>query len=94
MRNDYLYRMIPESPRWLLIQGEQEHARSVLARIAKGNGTQLPECHLKVPVTGDVTVSMRDLFRGKNIRHRTLVLIFLWYETLLMYSEGSLMYGK
>ncbi len=70
-------RVVPESPRWLLVHGQYAKARKILAMIAKGNGTQLPECHLKRP-TERHRASMLDLFRGREIRHRTLILIYLW----------------
>lgn len=38
----FVFRFIPESPRWLLVQGKTEKAYSVLQKIAKGNGKDLP----------------------------------------------------
>ena len=73
------HRVVPESPRWLLIQGRGEEAREVLGRLARGNGTQLPAAELKKPLsTGGEKVSMLDLFRGRNIRQRTVVLVISW----------------
>ena len=73
-------RILPESPRWLLVNGREDEALCVLSRIAEGNGTILPSCEIKHPVThvSERNVSITDLFRGKNIRHRTLVLICVW----------------
>ena len=36
------YKMIPESPRWLLSKGETAKANEVMVRIAEGNGVDIP----------------------------------------------------
>ena len=70
---------MPESPRWLLLNGQEEQAWAVLAGFAQGNGTTLPEGRLKKPdQSKSKDVSMRDLFRGKIIRQRTTVLVLVW----------------
>lgn len=59
------------------MNGQEEQARMVLAKFAQGNGTTMPEGRLKIPVqAGNEHVSMMDLFRGRVIRHRTIILIF------------------
>ena len=77
-----LVRHIPESPRWLLVSGNDQEALNVLASIAQGNGTTMPaSCELKKTSDssgGREVASIRDLFTGKNIRHRTLVLCLVW----------------
>ena len=73
--------MTPESPRWLLVQGKEEQALSTLAWIARGNGQQMPDCKLKKSSRGQSArhfVSVTDLFRGKGIRERTLILAVAW----------------
>ena len=67
---------MPESPRWLLVNGQEEQARMVLAGFAQGNGTTMPEGKLKIPLQADnERISVMDLFRGRAIRHRTIILI-------------------
>ncbi|MCB9129068.1 MAG: MFS transporter [Ardenticatenales bacterium] len=45
----WIRRYIPESPRYLLVSGKPEEARAVLERVARENGTTLPEGELIVP---------------------------------------------
>ena len=81
-----LYRTIPESPRWLLVSGNEQEAVNVLTSIAQGNGTEMPAgCELKKNSAGgggeggqEGGASIRDLFTGRNIRHRTFILCIAW----------------
>ena len=74
------YRSLPESPRWLLVNGKEKEAVSVLTTIARSNGVSpLPEFTLKGgTVSKGSSHGIVDLFRGPVIRHRTLVLICAW----------------
>ena len=76
----------------MLVKGRVEEARAVLARIARGNGSQLPKCELKSVTTlqSSETISIKDLLRGKIIRHRTVVLIVAWYVDVLCISSKTL----
>ena len=79
----YNNRTIPESPRWLLVSGNEQDAISVLTSIAKGNGADMPtNCELKKNSVGaeggQEGASIRDLFTGRNIRHRTFILCIAW----------------
>ena len=62
------------------MSGQEEQARMVLAGFAQGNGTTLPTERLKLPMqqANSDSVSLRDLFRGKVIRLRTIILFIAW----------------
>ena len=62
------------------MSGQEEQARMVLAGFAQGNGTTLPAERLKLPMqqANSDSVSLRDLFRGKVIRLRTIILFIAW----------------
>ena len=72
---------IPESPRWLLGQGNSEEAKDILIKIAKRNGTsdKLPKVWKLACAKKDVnTNSIRELFQHSYIVILTLIQIFSW----------------
>jgi MFS family permease len=76
-----MWRVIPESPRWLLVQGREDQVKAVLANIARGNGTKMTVSRLKpTGQPSESSVSVVDLFRGRVIRQRTLILMLEWYN--------------
>jgi putative MFS transporter len=68
---------VPESPRFLLLQGRAEEARQVLERVARMNRTPVPVLRLAplVPPRGSTTAA---LF-GPTLRKRTLRLAVVWF---------------
>jgi len=79
----FIRRYVPESPRYLLVSGQPEKARSVLAQVARENGTQLPEGDLVVPQAGE-RGKVRDLLRPGMAR-TTLMLWVIWFAISLGY---------
>ena len=41
--NKTYFRLVPESPRWLIVQGRYAKAREILQKIASMNSRKLPE---------------------------------------------------
>jgi putative MFS transporter len=79
----FIRRHVPESPRYLLIEGREEEAREVLQRVARENGTTLELDRLKVePRTESVTVAA--LWRSRFFR-TTVMLWVAWFAISLGY---------
>ncbi len=79
----FIRRHIPESPRYLLIEGREEEAREVLQHVARENGTILEVDRLEVQErTVDVTVSA--LWRRPYTRP-TIMLWVAWFAISLGY---------
>lgn len=80
----FIRRTIPESPRYLLVNGKTEEARQVLARVAKENGRELPDLPLQ-PIHEIAQRSRsRDLWRPE-LRRTTLLLWVMWFAISLGY---------
>jgi hypothetical protein len=48
LRDAFLYRWFPESPRWLVAKGKTRKCLKVLNQIAKENGTSLPDNAMEI----------------------------------------------
>ncbi len=76
-------RQIPESPRFLLVNGQPEKARAVLELVARTNGTQLPDRPLR-PIERTTPPGARELLRP-GLRRTTLLLWTMWFTISLGY---------
>lgn len=77
----FMFRIIPESPRWLHVKGRHEETKSMISMIARLNGNSIPDYDLR-PVScdphGGSTAGMMDLVTHPIIRHRTFIQLFAW----------------
>ncbi|XP_039267321.2 solute carrier family 22 member 21-like [Styela clava] len=92
------YWFIPESPRWLIVNGKPE-ANSLILKIAQINGKQINELDLtKINVSANddeatnetFKPTLLDLVRHRSIRTRTFALSFIWLTVALTYYCISL----
>ena len=70
-------RGVPESPRYLFSRGRAKEAWDVLARVARENGTALPEGELEMSAPTRAW-RMRDLF-SPELRRTTVLLWIVWF---------------
>ena len=74
-------RFIPESVRWLNLNGKGDEAMKILRRIAKFNKREIPnEITLKCSSKEENSSgSLLDLFRPLCIAKQTMVQFYAWY---------------
>ncbi|XP_072397601.1 beta-alanine transporter [Diabrotica undecimpunctata] len=87
--------LLPESPRWLLAQGSYEKAESILQKMARINKKQVPKdlignfrtqrTHQKINCKTKIRYGIKDLFRSKNLRWKTIIITFLWFTNTSVY---------
>ena len=83
---------LPESPRWLLVQKDQEEYEKVIKMAARINGKPLPnkiaspllDNPIKIKAL-DEKSSTLDIFRSGILMRRSLVMIFNWMVVFLCY---------
>ncbi|SMB90737.1 MFS transporter [Deinococcus hopiensis] len=74
---------IPDSPRSLLARGREAAAREALSRVARANGTTLPDVPLLAPPPAP-RITPATLFGGVLAR-RTVLLALIWFGLSLGY---------
>ncbi|KAE9413850.1 hypothetical protein Angca_005321 [Angiostrongylus cantonensis] len=86
---EVIFRLVPESARWLVTKEQYEEADAILQKAARINGSCVPERWWeKLQRTQNnkyQAFSMIDLVRTPNMRKRTLVCFFLWPVNTMMY---------
>jgi MFS transporter, putative metabolite:H+ symporter len=79
----FIRRDIPESPRYLLVNGQPERAREILAQVARYNGNSLPDLPLR-PMEKTTQARSSDLLKP-GLRRTTLLLWLMWFGISLGY---------
>ncbi|XP_010156717.1 PREDICTED: solute carrier family 22 member 2-like [Eurypyga helias] len=89
------YWCLPESPRWLIAQKQNDKAMEVIKHIAKGNNKKL---HLSFQNLGSedeerqkLKPSFLDLVRTPQIRKHTCILMYSWFTSSVLY-QGLIMH--
>jgi len=77
----FIRRYVPESPRYLLVNGHQEEMRAVLTEVANENGVPVPDLTITVP-SRQRGVTVAALWRHPYVR-RTLMLWITWFAISL-----------
>ncbi|NXC42349.1 S22A3 protein, partial [Penelope pileata] len=82
------YWVVPESPRWLLTRKKGEKALEIMHNIAKHNGKYLSPHYSEITVSNTEVSnpSFLDLVRTPRMRRNTLILMYAWFTSALIYQ--------
>ncbi|XP_073527509.1 solute carrier family 22 member 3 isoform X2 [Phyllobates terribilis] len=81
-------RFIPESPRWLLIRKEKDKALRIMGDIATHNGRYLTPNYCQITVSDEnvTNPACMDLVRTPQMRKCTLILMYAWFTSAVIYQ--------
>ncbi|NWS57376.1 S22A3 protein, partial [Chunga burmeisteri] len=82
------YWVVPESPRWLLTRKKGEKALKIMHSIAKHNGKYLSPHYTEITISNEEVSnpSFLDLVRTPQMRRNTLILMYAWFTSALIYQ--------
>ncbi|NXU35219.1 S22A3 protein, partial [Drymodes brunneopygia] len=82
------YWVVPESPRWLLTRKKGEKALKIMRNIAKHNGKFLSPHYSEITISNEEVSnpSFLDLVRTPQMRKNTLILMYAWFTSALIYQ--------
>ncbi|CAK6446469.1 unnamed protein product [Pipistrellus nathusii] len=82
------YWAVPESPRWLVTRKRGDEALKILRSIAKCNGRYLSPSCSEITVSDEEVSnpSFLDLVRTPQMRKCTLILMFAWFTSAVVYQ--------
>ncbi|NWZ44863.1 S22A3 protein, partial [Brachypodius atriceps] len=82
------YWVVPESPRWLLTRKKGEKALKIMRNIAKHNGNFLSPHYSEITISNEEVSnpSFLDLVRTPQMRRNTLILMYAWFTSALIYQ--------
>ena len=84
------YKFVPESIRWLRLQGKTEKMMEILQRIAKWNKKEIPSDVCITPADRLIHSSPKDLFCSRKIAVSTCVQGYAWLVNGMVYYGLSL----
>ncbi|KAM8946972.1 solute carrier family 22 member 3 [Pelodytes ibericus] len=84
----FYYWLIPESPRWLLIRKKKEKAMRIMSDIARQNGNYLTPNYCQITVSDEEVAnpSCMDLVRTPQMRKCTIILMYAWFTSAVIYQ--------
>ncbi|XP_039915735.1 solute carrier family 22 member 3 isoform X2 [Hirundo rustica] len=82
------YWVVPESPRWLLTRKKGEKALKIMRNIAKHNGKFLSPHYSEITISNEEVSnpSFLDLVRTPQMRRNTLILMYAWFTSAIIYQ--------
>ncbi|XP_068157095.1 organic cation transporter protein isoform X1 [Drosophila tropicalis] len=82
----FLWFVVPESPRWLLVKGRIDEVRRIIESAAKFNGRQLPpDYQLTPPTQESSSQDFTYLFRSSYLRRISICFLCIWFTMNLVY---------
>ncbi|KAH8243832.1 hypothetical protein KR032_010446 [Drosophila birchii] len=82
----FLWFVVPESPRWLLVKGRLDEVRRIIEAAAKFNGRQLPpDYQLTPPTQESSSQDVTYLFRSSYLRRISICFFCIWFTMNLVY---------
>lgn len=79
----FLFRFLPESCRYLLVNKRQDEAIQQLETVARWNGKVMPTVELEVPKEiVEEKSDLRDLFYDRNVTQVTIASWTSWYAVI------------
>ena len=85
--------LLPESPRWLMLNKKEKEAKNQLLKIAEMNKKLLPDGDLKRPVILEQQARFSQLFSSWRMAATTLICWDLWFTVALVYYGVSFSTG-
>ncbi|KAL9985445.1 hypothetical protein ACROYT_G007856 [Oculina patagonica] len=87
------WKLIPESVRWLLVNGRKDEARAILEKVAVINKKEMPKDELYVPVQSS-RKSVVELFKSWKLAKLSLIQCYAWFVNGMVYYGLSLSAGE
>ncbi|KAM4680682.1 solute carrier family 22 member 3 [Amazona ochrocephala] len=82
------YWVVPESPRWLLTRKKGDKALKIMHNIAKHNGKYLSPHYSEITINNEEVSnpSFLSLVRTPQMRRNTLIFMYAWFTSALIYQ--------